>query len=610
MTATVHITEVQRLEWIRQIDAEECRRSFAWFFRRGWSVVEASQLRWNWHLQALCDTAQAFAEGWLVAHGKATPAMAARQDGYWRAHGMERIEGELLVDHLVVNGGPGTLKSRVWMVYLQAWVWLHAPAAQFVCTSGTGKNVSRDSAHTKDLVSSPWYRDTFRPDWKVGVTSSGQVIDSIEKWSNSAGGDRVSVPWLSSWSGIHADFLFGDDPDDAAKVWSDAAREEVREKYDLAIGNRLKWSSATMMLQQHVHVDDLTSNLKLRGVRVGDRKAIARAKCCGAWSIEHRKRWAAFVLPVEFDPAKRCTTPWGWTDPREKFGEVLFAAQWTPDYIASEKDRLGADGWAAQGNQDPENVEGGQVKRLWFRWFVIEGDPPPFRARPAGCRPRVGDDYDPDPTRRPDEAYVLRRRHDGRLDLDECVLSVDPKNGSKRKKSSQVGLVVVGRKGNMHFILDDRTQRLQFLGTIDAIKEIMVDWARELTGVLVEEKAQGEAATSSLRRDIENATLLDRDGRPIIVPIDLVEGGSKTFEERFNAALPTYRARLVFMRDGAEFADEHIDETCAVPNGALDDRPDAVCQAINHFAEAPPEEPAGRGILSPDEIRAMAASAA
>ena len=30
---------------------------------------------------------------------------------------------------------------------------------------------------------------------------------------------------------------------------------------------------------------------------------------------------------------------------------------------------------------------------------------------------------------------------------------------------------------------------------------------------------------------------------------------AEEFEERFNAALPTYRARLVFMRDGAEFAD-------------------------------------------------------
>ena len=67
---TVRIPDAVRLEWLRQIEEEECRRSFAAFFRRGWHVIEGSRLHWNWHLEALCDTAQAFAEGWLVAHGK------------------------------------------------------------------------------------------------------------------------------------------------------------------------------------------------------------------------------------------------------------------------------------------------------------------------------------------------------------------------------------------------------------------------------------------------------------------------------------------------------------------------------------------------------------
>ena len=57
------------------------------------------------------------------------------------------------------------------------------------------------------------------PAWRVGFTSSGQIVDSTERWVNSAGGERMSLAWLSSWSGVHADFLFGDDPDDAQKVW-------------------------------------------------------------------------------------------------------------------------------------------------------------------------------------------------------------------------------------------------------------------------------------------------------------------------------------------------------------------------------------------------------
>lgn len=607
MTTTIGISEAQRARWQRDIIAEQCRRSFADFFRRGWHVVEASRLRWNWHLQLQCDVAQAFAEGWLVSKGYGTPAMIERQRGYWRRHGREMpdppppppvggstmgaLEDEIdddqdkgpppqLVSRLAVNGGPGTAKSRIWMVYLQAWVWLHAPSAHFVATSGADKNVARDSGHAKALVKSPWYRETFAIPWTVGVTAAGDRIDGMERWVNSVGGERMSQPWLAQWTGQRGDFLLGDDPDDAFKVVGTAAREETRGKYDLAIGSRIKIGGVQMMLQQHVHAEDMTSVLKVRGVDERDRAAHHHAKFNGAWHIDNRELWAAFVLPVEFRPKNRCTTPWGHEDPRTEFGEVLFPFQWTPAVIAAEKLRLQLYpcGWDGQGNQDPGQAAGGEVKREWWRFCAYEGDLPALRPRPVGCVPRTGDDAV--------EAVVIKRRKDGKLDLDWLVISVDPKNGSKAKRSSNVGLVVMGGKGNQRFILDDRTDKLGFLGTVDVIKQMIVDWsARGLTGVLIERKAQGSAATESLERDIAAAELVDASGKAIVVKVIEVEGGSTSFEDRFNAALPAFRAGHVHILDGAPFVDEHIDEICAVPTGAKDDRADADCQAINHFAD-------------------------
>jgi predicted phage terminase large subunit-like protein len=465
------------------------------------------------------------------------------------------------------------------MVYLQAWVWLFAPDAAFACTSGTGKNVIRDSRHARDLVGSPWYRETFRPAWRVGVTSSGKIIDNVETWVNSAGGERISIPWLSSWTGVHVDFLLGDDPDDAKKVKSTAHREDVRETYDRAMGNRLKLGSVTMMLQQHVHADDLTSNLKLRGLALtgspdNDNELIRRAKASGSWTIEHRKRWAAMVLPIEFSPARRCVTPWGWTDWRTEPGEVLFAEQWTPEVIEAEKERLTPAGWNAQGNQDPASSSTGELERGWFRWCVIEGDAPPFRHRPSGCQQRGADGSEP--------TYVIKRKKNGKLDVDWLVVSVDPKNGSKRKASSNLGLVVIAGKGNMRFVLDDRTRKLGWLDTIDAIKELVTRWGPD--AILIEEKAQGEAATETLRKDIADAKIKGPDGRPIVATVVNVEGGSTSFEDRWNAALPSFRAGLVYLLDGAEWNEEYVDELTSVPNGAKDDRADATCQAINHYA--------------------------
>lgn len=589
MTTSIHISEAQRLEWIRQIEAEECRRSFAWFFRRGWSVLEGGELEWNWHLQALCDTAQAFAEGWMVASGRGTQAMVDRQDRYWMAHGRERLPGELLVQNIVINGGPGTLKSRIWMVFLQPWIWLFDPTYTFAATSGTNKNVGRDSSYAKELVSSAWYRDTFRPPWRVGVTKSGQIVDSTEKWVNSAGGERLSIPLLSSWSGIHADGIGIDDPDDAQKVWGDAARLEVRQKIDRAIFNRVRSQrrSHRFVVQQHVHADDETSNLKVRGAPAQDREALTRARCRGAWSIDHRTRWAALVLPVEFNPAKRCTTPWGWSDPRTELGEIIFAAQWTPEVIAAERERLGSAGWSAQGNQDPEDLGGGKVKRAWWSFFTVEGDRPPHRDRPDGCRPRDGDGAAP--------AVVLPGPASG-YGLDWLSVSVDAKMGSLDENSSNCGLLVVGGRGRQRFVFDDQSRVLDFLESLAAIRSLIRRWGPRR--ILIEAKAQGEAIMTVLRKELAEGRLLGPGGVPITVVIVPVEGGSASFESRFQAMIPDIEAGLVHLYDGAPWLDDLVDEVCAVPNGRKDDRADALSQLLNYYQRGGEEPSQDFGVLT------------
>ena len=629
--STVLATPADLQAWLAQIEEEErrradsrraklearCRDSFAVFFRAGFRAVAGeSGLVWGKHLQAQCETAQAFAEGWLVAHGRGTPAMVERQRAHWAAHGREMPPGacgaavqtadpidelladldlddeedpgpgpapavpyELLVDHLVVNGGPGTLKSRIWMVYLMAWVWLHAPEAHFLCTSGTGKNVTRDSGYTKDLVSSEWYRNTFRIEWRVGVSISGKVQDSIERWTNSAGGERISLPLLSKITGQRGDFLLIDDPDDALGVESEPTRREVRDKHDKVLGNRLRWGGVEMVLQQHVHPDDLSSNLKTRGVAENDRDALIRARACGAWSIDHRKQWAAFVLAVEFRPELRCTTPWGWTDWREAKGEVLFEVMFTPDYIAGEIGRLGQAGWEAQGNQNPENAEGGEVKREWFGFCVIEGEHVGHAGRPRGCRPRTGEGAV--------EPVTIRKRPTGKLDLDWFEIHVDPKNEGTSEASSNVGLVALAGKGNQVFILDDRTARLGFLPTLDALREMICDWAHlGLEAAVIEFKVQGPAVIATLKREIEQGKLRDRHGKPVVIAIEDAERGSTPFELRWKAALPSFRACLVHVLDGAGWAEPYVSEICAVPNGAHDDRADATVQGINRHADS------------------------
>ena len=42
---------------------ERCRRSLAQFFKRSWSVLEPSTpLRWNWHIEVVCNHIQTMLE--------------------------------------------------------------------------------------------------------------------------------------------------------------------------------------------------------------------------------------------------------------------------------------------------------------------------------------------------------------------------------------------------------------------------------------------------------------------------------------------------------------------------------------------------------------------
>jgi phage terminase large subunit-like protein len=149
-----------------------------------------------------------------------------------------------------------------------------------------------------------------------------------------------------------------------------------------------------------------------------------------------------------------------------------------------------------------------------------------------------------------------------------------------------VGLVALGGKGNQVFVIDDRTARLGFLSTIDVLREMICDWAHlGLEAAVVEFKVQGPAVIATLKREIEQGKLRDRQGKPVVIAIEDAERGSTPFVLRWKAALPSFRARLVHVLDGAGWAEAYVGEICAVPNGALDDRADATCQGINRHAD-------------------------
>lgn len=587
---TPNLRAVDPAARLRAAKAEKARReklrraaiaSVAAFLRQSWHVrFGQKRLEWDFHLDAMCMHGQIMAEEWFLAGLE--PEQVDAQFLAWEAEGRpyvaderahwERPEDEFVLasngakvfgcgrgmyrqraTDLAVNVGPISLKSHVYMVVLLAWIWTWAPDFEAFCSSGTPSNVSRDSLACRDLVTSEWYRDLFHVKWEIR-----DDLDRIDKWGTTSGGTRESRGSGGSVTGVHADGIFLDDPDDAAKVWSESERRDIMVFWK-ALGNRLKDPRRPLrfIVQQNLHEEDLSTRSVAEGM-------------------------PRLAIPVEFDPSKRdelYTAPFNWVDPRTRKGEELQPLRFTAVFLRAERIRLGTHGFEAQYNCNPSPLEGGLIKREYFRFFRVEDDGSSGiapRPRPEGCVGSGGEygavEQFP--------AHVLQRTDTGELDLDWLTITVDATFGSTSDTASAVGLLVVGGKESARFVFDDRTDVMTFLTTVSEIKKVIARWP--VGRVLIELKANGASVIESLQKAMREGDLKGPDGSSVVVVVEAInpEGGK---ESRAAAMVPEIEAGMVFLLDGAAWLAPFIGEVCVFPNGRRDDRVDALSQLLNYY---------------------------
>ncbi len=555
-----------RILLARAARAEKARRSLFEFLKQGWHVLEPGvTLDEGWHIEAVCLHVQWMLEGWLVANGYGTAEMKARVCAQFAAHGLTWKQGQLLVQNFLANVPPGTLKSRILMVFAPAWMWLHCPSWSLCAISSVDDNVTRDSNAHRELVASAWYRATFSIEWTIK-----KKADSVGDWQTTAGGERKSRPLLAGFTGVHVDALLLDDPDDAHRVFSEPERKKVQNKWTRAIKNRVKSldRSIRIAIQQRVHVDDWTA-YSLRN---------------GRWSRDRRLAWAQLCLPLLAGHGPKDlapTTPWGWSDPRTIAGECLQPSRFSEEAIADERIDRGPYGFESQYNQNPEPLDNGMIKHAWLRFFRLEDTPANPRRRPDGCRT-----VEEDPT------YTLLTRKDGGLDLDWLTITVDCSNGSEALTASAVGLLAIGGKGQQRFAFDDRTAVMGILEMYAAVRGIIEAWP--VGRVLIELKAAGSSVIADLKQALAKGDLIGPDGRPCVVVVEAITDVKDSKESRAAAMVPAFAAGLVYVlegapwlyptfRDGKLIDTGFVGEVCVFPQSKRNDRIDALSQLMTRY---------------------------
>lgn len=210
--ATKSVTPATRRFIASRARRELCRHSLYEFLKASWNEMEPGvEFEDNWHIYAFCLHVQAMFEGWLVANGHGTKWMEANVRKAWEQNGIEYKPGKLLVQNLVMNLPPITLKSKILMVVAPAWMWLHCPSWSVCAISAVNDNVKRDSNAHRELVESEWYRETFlrKADGTI-AWSIKKKQESVEQWANTSKGERKSRTMQSGYTGVHVNCFPGE----------------------------------------------------------------------------------------------------------------------------------------------------------------------------------------------------------------------------------------------------------------------------------------------------------------------------------------------------------------------------------------------------------------
>lgn len=525
--------------------AEECRRSLAKFAQEAWKIVEpATEFEWNWHHQLLCDVLQGVFEEWEKA----------KDDRKFK----------MRLNNLLVNIPPGTSKSRLLACFFPVWVWLRRPGVRFLCISLNETASIRDARDAMFLIQDDWFQDLFQPDWTITENQ-----EAISNYGNTKGGVRLSRALGSKIIGLRADILLADDLNDPTEVGSKVKRDAVNNIWKDTLYNRVNnvEQSLRIGIQQRTHEEDWSGYV---------------LKAEGIWDpVTNPGGWLHVCLPAEYDPQRKCKTPWG-EDPRTEKGQSLHwnpetkTGRLSPEFLQKERLRLGSSKYSGLMDQRPTAAEGGMVKLAWWRFFQYE-DRPIVSERKDRCPDNVEMD-----TAYPTLVVKKTSGWSPTWDFDWTIISVDAA-AKHTERGSQHGILVVSGKGPRRFVRDDRTFRGDFLEVIKVVKELCAKYDPDK--ILIEDKAMGSDLATMFRAQIVNGDVKGSNGKYLRVVVDTYNPGSSSKESRLDACLPELEAGLVFLPEKASWIEPFVGEISAFPLGSQDDRTDSLSMALNFTRE-------------------------
>jgi len=305
-----HLRDLLKGLDLTKIEAELYRKSFYEFSLEAFKALHNGQeLTPNWHIKYLCDRLQLEAERIV--------------------NGGERNK------HLLINVPPRTLKSELVNVFFSVYCWVLKDSIQFISSSYSGSLSITLSTQARRLIESDWFKDHFP---SVNLSKDE---NTKSKYTNTGSGLRYATSTGGTVTGMGADIIVIDDPQNPQLARSDVERENANVFFNETLRSRLNNpdKGVFIVIMQRLHENDLT----------------------GMLLEKEPENWEHICLPAELsDRVKPIELKEFYTD------GLLFPQRLSKKTLDSFKLGLGSYGYSGQYGQIPSPSEGGIFKGQWF----------------------------------------------------------------------------------------------------------------------------------------------------------------------------------------------------------------------------------------------------
>lgn len=215
--------------------AELCKRDFFFFVKEFWDTVVTQPAIYNWHIEYLCKELQRVG---------------------WKLINREKKEADI-----IINVPPGATKSTIVSIMFPAWLWCIQPNIKIIsgCYAATLSNEL--STKSRTIIESERYKKYF----PVVKIREDQNVKS--NFQTTLGGARYTTSTGSAITGLHADLILVDDPQNPELANSATERERTNTWVSETLSSRKtnREVSLTVLVQQRLHPNDVTGYLLARG---------------------------------------------------------------------------------------------------------------------------------------------------------------------------------------------------------------------------------------------------------------------------------------------------------------------------------------------------------